>query len=188
MKILLVQTGQTTWQVDSRIESPAGAPLTEEGTRAAQRIAEELTNAGIRAVYASSGEAEQQTAAVLAKHLHVKVHTDEELCELDYGLWQGLTLDEIRHRQPKLYKQWTDDPTSTCPPGGETVQDVHHRLRERIKALAKKPKNTPAVLVLRPTSMGLLRCLLAGDELGQLWRHVDPSFTWAVSEIDPQAL
>ncbi len=188
MKILLVQTGRTTWEEDSRIEPPAGAPLTEAGLRAAETIAAELAGEGIKTVYASLGEAEQQTAKVLAKQLRVKVHVDDDMGELDFGLWQGLTTDEIKHRQPKLYKQWNDDPTSTCPPGGETVQDAQDRLKSRVKNIVKKPKNTPAALILRPVSVGLLRCLFVGANIAQLWQYVDRTFTWTGYEIDPDKL
>jgi len=188
MKIFLIQTGQTAWEADSRIESPAGSALTESGARSAETVAGELATAGIKAIYTCPSEAAQQTARVISRALHVKVHTDEAMGEPDYGLWQGLTIAEIKHRQPRLYKQWIDDPTTTCPPSGETIQDAQSRLKGRIANIARKPRNTPAALVLRPVAVGLLRCLFGGVALEQLWQHVDKSFTWAGFEIDVDRL
>lgn len=183
MKIFLIQTGQTTWEVDSRIESPEGAPLTESGMRTAENVAGELADAGIKAVHSGPAEATQQTARVIARALRVKVHTDEAMGELDFGLWQGLTVEEIKRRQPKLYKQWIDNPTTTCPPSGETVQDAQARLKGLVASIAKKPKNAPAALVLRPIAVALLRCLFGGAALEGLWQYVDPTFTWAAFEV-----
>ncbi len=188
MKLFIVQTGQTAWQADKRIASTAGSPLTEAGGATAQAIADELTGQGVKAIYACPGEAAQQTARTIAKKLRLKVQTDESIRELDFGLWQGLSIDEIKRRQPKLYKQWTDDPSTTCPPSGETIHDAQQRLIEHIKTIAKKPKLDPAAMVLSPVSLGLLRCLLAGAPLGLLWQYVDESFTWADFQIDPQQL
>lgn len=188
MNIILIQTGQTTWDVDARIESATGAPLTDVGIETAETIAPELTDQGLRCLYACPSESAQQTAQLIAKAIGVKLHADDAIAELDFGLWQGLTVEEIKRRQPKLYKQWTNDPSITCPPGGETVQDAQDRIRQRIKDLAKKPKNTPAGLVLRPVSTGLLRCLLAGASLSDLWQYVQPSFTWMSFDIDPDQL
>ncbi len=188
MNIILIQTGQTTWEVDARIESATGAPLTDAGIETAERITRELAEENLKCLYACPSEAAQQTAQLIAKGLGVKRHADDAIGELDFGLWQGLTVEEIKRRQPKLYKQWADDPSITCPPSGETVQDAQDRIRQRIKDLAKKPKNTPVGLILRPVSAGLLRCLMAGASLSDLWQYVQPSFTWVSFDIDPDQL
>ncbi len=188
MKIFLVQTGQTTWAADSRITSAAGAPLTDAGVETAHIIAAQLAEAGIKSIHACPGEGEQQTAQLLAKQLRIKAQMDAELADLDFGLWQGLTVEEIKRRQPKLYKQWADDPTIICPPSGETIGHAQLRLRQRLKTSAKKPKNMPAAVVLGPVATGLLRCLLAGADLEQLWQHVDASFTWTDFQVNPEQL
>ena len=182
--LYVMQTGQTTWEAQSRVESAAGAPLTEQGTRAVEDAAHQLRNETIGAIYASKGEAERQAAALAATILRLKVRTEQQLREIDYGLWQGLTTEEIKRRQPKHYRQWRLAPASVCPPGGETVAAAQQRLRAAVKQILKRQKNAPSLLVLRPVVAGLLRCLLYGKQINALWSHVDPTLTWERHEAD----
>ena len=187
-KLCLVQTGQTTWEMDGRIESPNGSPLTEVGLKVAQVIACELVTEEIGVIYASDAEAEQQTAKTLAKELGVKIITDPDLRDMDYGLWQGLTIDEIKRRQPKLYKQWREQPAGACPPGGERPEDARRRLAKAVKAIVKRQKRKYVAVVARPLVIGLLRCLLTQTDLSKLWQVVDPTFTWCSCDMDDTAL
>ncbi len=186
--LYVLQTGRTTWEDLGRIESAAGAPLSEAGATQVAETARELISRNITAVFAGDGEAEKQTAQAVADELSVKVHTQGEIREFDYGLWQGLTIDEVRRRQPKVYRQWMDTPDSVCPPGGETLDEALKRIRRAVKRIVKRQKDGAVLLVLRPVVLGLLRGYLAGDEPAALWQHVDPNFTWASYDTDEAAL
>lgn len=185
--LYVIQTGQTTWEQQQRMDSTAGAPLTAEGVQAVEFAARELANHGLSAIVASQGEAETQTADLLARALVLKVHADNDIREFDYGLWQGLTIEEVKRRQPKVYRQWTESPASVRPPGGETLEEALQRLRKALKTIVKRHRNGPVLLVLPPILLGLLRCMLAGQDAQGLWQHVDSSFTWASYEMDEGA-
>ena len=186
--LYVMQTGRTTWEDQARVESTAGASLTDQGAQKVQDIANELRNRKIGVVYASEGEAERQTATLAAKILGLKVRTDTNLRELDYGLWQGLTIEEIKRRQPKRHRQWMESPASVCPPGGETLSDAQQRLRHAVREILKRQKGVSFLLVLRPVMVGLLRCLLSGEEIDTLWSHVDPALTWEEHSADERNL
>ena len=188
--LFVVQTGQTIWEVQDRIESVPGAPLTEVGASSVERAADELAACGspICAVYACDGESERQTAALVAEALGMKIRTDPELREVDYGLWQGLTREELKRRQPKMYRQWAEAPSSVRPPGGEMLQEAQERLKAAIKSILKRHKEDAPVLVLRPVAVGLLRCLVTNDPVEQIWNHVDNEFTWGSYETDSLSL
>ena len=186
--LYVIRTGRTTWEDQSRVESAAGAPLTEAGVAEIEAAARELAGNGIKAVYASRGEAERQTAGLLARALGAKVHTQARLCEIDYGLWQGLTVAEVQPRQPQVYQQWDEAPATVRPPGGESLQEAQQRLREALKPILKRHKDEVALVVLRPITLELLRCLLENRRLEDLWGHDDVSFLWDRYETGPQAM
>jgi len=164
VNIYVIQTGRTEWEAAERIESANGSPLTPEGERTAGCVATELTAEGIRAVYAAEADAEQQTAKIIAKALRAKVHRSAGLRDLDFGLWQGLTHAEIRRRQPKLYRLWTESPGEVVPPGGEPTAEAADRLTGALKAIAKKQKGAPAAVVVRPMIAEILRRILNGGQ------------------------
>ncbi|MBC8374332.1 MAG: histidine phosphatase family protein [Planctomycetes bacterium] len=189
-KVFVMQTGQTIWEAQDRIESVPGAPLTEVGASDVERAAGELAARGvdIRAVYACDGESECETAELTARALGLKVRTEGELRELDYGLWQGLTWDELKRRQPKMFRQWSEAPASLRPPGGEMLAEAQTRLRAAIKGILKRHKDGAVLFVLRPVAVGLLRCFVTNDPVDQIWKHVDNEFTWGSYETDSLSL
>ncbi|MBS3821006.1 MAG: hypothetical protein GVY16_03935 [Planctomycetes bacterium] len=183
-----VRTGETTWEAESRIESLTGAPLSEAGKERSRRVGLELVPHEPTVVYASSGEAEQEAAKLIAKALGVKVRTDKRLSEIDYGLWQGLTVEEIKRRQPTLYKQWIESPGSVRPPGGETLDDAGHRIAEALRDIVCRERKESPVLVLRPVVLGLLRCRMEAADVDDLWQQVADDFAWASYDIEAVTL
>lgn len=186
--VYVLQTGRTVWEDQSRFESAAGSPLTEQGAGAVKSTAKELVRHKIKVIYASKGQSERQTADLVAEVLGVKVRTKNGLREIDYGMWQGLTVEEIKRRHPKVYKQWTESPVSVLPPGGESLDEVQKRLRQAMREVVRRHRGGPALLVLRPVALGLLRCVLDGAPVSGVRPNVDPDFTWDSYEMDTREI
>jgi broad specificity phosphatase PhoE len=183
-RMYVIQTGRTTWDEEARVESAPGAPLTASGRKDVQDAAKELASHTISIIYACGGQAEQQTAQLVADALGAKVRTHNDFRELDYGLWQGLTQDEIKRRQPKLFRQWSEDPASVRPPGGETLGEAQQRLCKAVKEVLKRHRNGGALVVLRPVALGLIKCLIRRDGVGSLRQNVHEACCWDVLEAD----
>jgi broad specificity phosphatase PhoE len=183
-----VRTGETTWEQESRTESLTGAPLSEAGQERSRRVGLELVPHEPTVIYASAGEAEQETARLLAKELGVKVKTEKRLCEIDFGLWQGLTTGEIKRRQPSLHKQWIESPGSARPPGGETLEEARQRIAAALHDIMKRERKDTPVLVLRPVVLGLLRCMMESADTQAIWQKIDGDFCWTHYDIDPTEL
>ena len=130
--LYVVQTGQTTWEAEQRIESATGAPLSETGLRAAEAIGQDLSGREIATIFACDAEAERQTAEIVAAALGAKLRREKGLRELDFGLWHGLTVEEVRRRHPSLWRQWEESPASVRPPGGETLDEACDRTGWRL--------------------------------------------------------
>ncbi len=188
-KIFLVQTGQTTLEAQSRLASSAGSPLSDQGTECVAKAAGELARTnGAGTIYIACNEGETQTADILAEALEVKIRNSEDLREIHYGLWQGLTTDEIKRRQPKVFRQWRDDPTSIRPPEGETLEQAQERLIKAIRRILKKHKSGSAMFVLSPIAAAILRCRCESGQLESLWKYVSPDCAWFSYELDAESL
>ncbi len=184
----LIRIGQSLWEQQDRVEPSTGTPLTEQGVAEIQSAAKQLTDKNIAAVYADAGEAEVKSAELLGQALDVKVRHDDNLRELDFGLWQGLTTDELHRRHPKVYRQWMESPSSVCPPGGEEIPEAARRLKAVLKSILKRHKDEAALIVLRPVAMGLLRCVLQGEGLDELWKNVESGGCWRSYQVDRTTL
>lgn len=159
-KFFLISTGRTVWEEQDRLESAVGSPLTPRGVTDVCHLAQQLEDCRISAIYCGDSLSEEQSAQLVARVLGVKFKFIHGLHELDYGLWQGLTLDEIQRRQPRVLRQWLDEPGSVAPPGGEFLADAADRLWQAVRTVARRHKSQSVLLVLRPIMLCLLRSRL----------------------------
>jgi hypothetical protein len=87
--------------------------------RRQEQNAGRLTRLGeldLQVLYTSPGEPARSTAAAIASELGIPVKEIEELRNLDHGLWQGLLVEDVRRKYPKVFKQWQESPETNCPP------------------------------------------------------------------------
>jgi broad specificity phosphatase PhoE len=162
LTILLIRSGQTEYDSQGRIQGTLDVPLSEEGRREVLAAATELAgqSASVAALYAGPCRSAQETADILAEQLKLKAKTIDSLQNLNQGLWQGLLFDEVKSKQPKVYRQWQEKPDTVCPPEGETLQEARERLRKALAKLTKKHKSGTIAVVLGQPLASVLRCLL----------------------------
>jgi len=169
LSILLVRTGSTEYDCQGRVQGTLDVPLSEDGRQQIEQVAEQIADCEIDALYAGPCSATQQSADILAKRLHLKVKTVEGLSNLDHGLWQGMLIDDVKTKQPKVYRQWQDHPETVCPPDGETLSVARIRLQQVLAKIAKKHKSGTVAMVVDQPLARLSRNVLRDDALGNLW-------------------
>lgn len=150
LSVILVRAGSTDLDCQGRITGSLDMPLSDAGEEEARRTADDLFGHDIDAIVSANCLAAQQTAQELARHGQIRVRVDENLTNLDHGLWHGKSLDELRETQPKLFRQWHDNPESICPPGGETIDQVRFRVAQSLKKIRKRYKGTVAIVAPEP--------------------------------------
>jgi len=172
LTILLIRTGATEYDRQGRIQGALDVPLSEDGRQQVENAANELldASASISALYAGPSLSSQQTVQILADKLDLKSKTLKNLRNLDQGLWQGMLVDEVRKKQPKVYRQWSEQPDTVCPPEGETLRSARERLQTVVDKLVKKHKTGCVAIVMPPPMANLLRGMLRDDEVTELWK------------------
>ncbi|GGC71567.1 bifunctional RNase H/acid phosphatase [Hoyosella rhizosphaerae] len=129
-RMLLLRHGQTALSVERRYSGRGDHPLTSEGQRQVETAAQRLSRqkGRISAVISSPLTRTRSTADAAAEALGLPVTPHDGLIETDFGAWEGLTFTEASARDPELFARWLTD-TSVEPPGGESFDTVHKRVR-----------------------------------------------------------
>ena len=178
MRLILIRHGETD---DSRARRYCGfrdPPLNSEGLRQAQRLATEGKDWRIDKVYSSDRRRARQTAQLLFAG-----HSLEETAawrEMNFGLFEGLTHEQLLDRYPALYRDWLDRPEEVPPPGGEGLGDLRRRVHEEVSRLLSRHASQTVAVV---THGGPMRILL-GEALppdSSLFWHIRPELgAWSV--------
>lgn len=107
--------------------------LNARGQEQATRLADQLKNLPIGALYSSPLERAVETAQPLAAALGLPVQLAPGLLEVNYGQWQGRTYSSLRRL--KLWKTVHETPAEVCFPDGETLVAVQQRAITQIESL-----------------------------------------------------
>ncbi len=170
INILLIRAGKTEYDCQNRIQGTLDLPLSEEGWQQVAGLAEELHQYEVEAIYSGPDQASQQTAELVSVGMQQKVKTNKNLHNLDLGLWQGMLVEDVKNKQPKVYKQWVEHPETVCPPEGESLVAAEERLQTALDKIEKKHKSGTVALVLAEPLASLLCHLVRHDDFGNLWQ------------------
>lgn len=187
LQIILIRPGCTDYDRQNRIQGNLSIPLNEEGRAYAVRLVEQLRGRQVQVVYCPAGEPAEETGRLIAEGLGVKLRVLDNLENINLGLWQGMLINDVRHKQPKVYRQWQEQPESVCPPQGEMLSEADDRLRTALVKLLKRHKAGVIAIVLPEPLLALLRRFLTRAELGDLWRPSQGRPCWEAIDVDPEA-
>jgi probable phosphoglycerate mutase len=183
LQIVLVRPGTTDYDEQGRIQGTLDIPLNELGRQQVERMIGELTPLGIDTVYCSESQPADETAELLAERLGARIKRLSNMQNLDHGLWQGMLVEEVRLKQPKVYRQWQEHPDCICPPEGEMLSAARVRVQAAVSKLLKKHRNGTVALVVPEPLGSLVRCCLGCGELGNLWKCRTDGEHWEAIEV-----
>lgn len=188
LQIVLIRPGSTDFDQQGRIQGTLDIPLNEQGAREVERIVQEIRTLGIEAVYCGPCQSACQTATAIAESLNVKLKKIDALRNIDHGLWQGLLIDDVKRKQPKVFRQWQEQPQTICPPEGEMLAEAQSRVEAALHKVLKKYKQGTIALVMPEPLASVVRSGLSNGEVGDLWKGSSVCGKWEVISLEPRDL
>ncbi len=185
LQLILLRPGTTDYDQQDRIEGTLDIPLTEPGRKDAEQAAEKLRAYLPAAIYYSPRRSSKETAGIIAAAFDLKPKVLKNLHNVKLGLWQGMLVEEVRHKQPKVYKQWQEHPESVSPPEGETISEAADRVREGLEKLARKHRTETVVLVSPEPLASVIRHVVEGTPVGDLWKAGNGCGHFEVLNVQP---
>ena len=149
-------------------------PLSRLGRRQAARLARWARGRGITGIWVSQYRRTHQTARPLARRLGIEPVADGRLNEIDIGLLDGLSDDEVRIRFPEAWRA-IEERSSDCRwPEGETGAEALERIAGFMREREGASGNALVV-----THDGIIRLFLCRVLDIPVWRRfgmkVDPA-------------
>jgi broad specificity phosphatase PhoE len=135
-RFILVRHGQTAWNKEQRFRGLKDVPLSEQGLKEAEMVADALAREKVDRIYASPLSRAVQTLTPLAARLHLSVLPLDNVIDMNFGEWEGLAVEEAKQKYPDLFKLWTDSPEQITFPGGESLAQVQARAMRGVSRLA----------------------------------------------------
>ena len=180
VQFVLIRPGTSEYDEQGRIQGNLDIPLTEQGKREVQQSIGELKPLGLSVVYSSSCKASWQTASAIAAGLGIKARQLETLQNLNHGLWQGMQVEEVKRKQPKVFRQWQEHPELVCPPEGELFADCRDRVEAALVKLQKKHREGIIGIVAAEPLASMIHCIVAHCDTADDWKANPQGAAWEV--------
>lgn len=170
-KVHLIRHGETVDSDSRRYKGHIDVPLSENGIEQVKRAALYLReNTEFNAIYCSNLSRALNTAEIIAGPFGLKPVIHNGLKERGFGVWEGMSFDEIKEKWPDAFASWAENPVKFSPMGGESTLDVRARAMKAFNELVSKHSGDSIAIVAHGGINRVILCELLGIPLENIFR------------------
>lgn len=159
-------------------------PISQKGRQDAERLcAYFCAKAPIAAIYVSGYQRTRQTIEYVAEHLRLDPIVDERLNEIDNGLIEGLSDQEIQEKYPDVWKAYRERSADFRFPEGESGAEAQQRITAFLEEKRRRHGEEDILLVSHDGWIRLLMCTILGLPVHHRW-YFQTDFC-GLTEISP---
>ncbi|MDD3428523.1 MAG: histidine phosphatase family protein [Oscillospiraceae bacterium] len=160
MDLILTRHGETDWNAQKRVQGSRDIPLNQTGVKQAFALAQNLS-AGKRPqkVYTSKQLRAKETGQIVARELHIPCEEAAGIEEMNLGLWEGLSWQQIEQQYPADLQRWINNRRYQPTPQGESYQDTLERVLPALQKIVSGKEESVLVVTHSAIIMALMAYL-----------------------------
>lgn len=169
MYLYVTRHGETEWNKANRLQGWKDSKLTKRGIKDAESLGLYFKKNRIKIdyIYSSSLKRAETTSNIINKYIDAKIILDERLKEINYGMWNGMDINDLFKYYKNDYYTFINDPLNyKRQPFGENYYDVIKRIREVILELLEINKDI--LVVTHGITLKLIMAILLDYNLNNL--------------------
>ena len=175
MELYVIRHGQTSWNVERRLQGQTDTLLDEEGIRLAR-----LTGYAMRFIHfdrciSSPLKRALDTAGYVIGSRKIPLETDSRLKEISFGVWEGLSARNRQFPSPGAgFADFFGDPAHyEAPENGEDFYQLSERMKDFLNSLDGK-RNETVLVSTHGTAMRALLGIVGCHEIKDFWYRKVP--------------
>ena len=168
-RLLFVRHGQSLGNLTGRFLGITDLDLSPLGAVQARRTADYLKDEKIDVIYASDLIRACHTAQPLSEIKGLPIIKDKRLEEINAGLWENRTFDDLEKEFPESYEGvWLHDIGNSKADGGESVAHLTDRIYEAVHDIAMKNDGKTVAIFSHATPIRAFFCRIYGYSLSEM--------------------
>lgn len=186
--LYLIRHGETEGSEEKRYKGMIDVPLSERGIRqmeeASKYIVELTQNRSnphippllkggegklLDAVYCSDLSRAVKSAEIIAEPFKLSPVKINKLRERDFGVWEGMSFDEIKEKYPEDFTSWLKNPLRFSPTGGENTLEVKERCMNAIDRVVDTHNGENIAVVAHGGVIRIILCQFLGIPLENIF-------------------
>ncbi len=176
--LYLIRHGETEGSEVKRYKGNIDVPLSEKGIKQADQVAKYLNRSykshkscnGLEAVYSSPLIRALKSAEIIAKPHGLEPIVIPDLRERSFGIWEGMSFNEIKDKYPEEFEAWTGNPLKYSPIGGESTVEVRDRVVNALDNLLSNHNKEDIAIVAHGGVNRIILCHVMGIPLENIFR------------------
>lgn len=169
-KIILIRHGETDFNLSKQYCGRSDAPLNQKGRKQIEETAKALKSYSIEKIYSSNLSRALETAIIIAAGSNTPIEELKDLAEIDFGAFEGLTYEQIMEKYPDVYRAWIDNPETTHPPQGESLDELAKRAQRAIDYILADDTKGMIAAVTHQGVIKVILCKILGYGLDKFWQ------------------
>lgn len=158
--------------------------LTAEGLEMAHAFADYCRDKPWAGIYSSGLRRAITTAQPLGEALKLELNVRDELKEIAYGKWEGLSKEIVERQYHDDYISWLADPAWHPPTEGEAAVVIARRGLSVVEEIKSRFRDGNILIVSHKATIRIILCSLLGIDVGRFrYRLVCPVGSVSVVEF-----
>ncbi|MCK5504156.1 MAG: alpha-ribazole phosphatase [Thermodesulfovibrionia bacterium] len=175
-RVNLIRHGETEGAETKRYKGHIDVPLSENGIKQITKLSNYLVQNGskslngLNAVYCSDLSRAVKSAEIIAGPYGLKPVIIKALRERNFGVWEGMSFDEIKEKYPDTFNAWTENPLKFSPIEGESTIEVKDRALKAFNEITERHNSGNIAVVAHGGINRVILCELLGIPLENIFR------------------
>jgi len=146
-RLYFIRHGETEWNKKNIVQGIQDIDLNEIGIQQAKKIALRLKENKIDAIYTSDLKRAINTANEIVKyHQSSFFEINPLLREIQFGEWEGLSLEELNATYYEQYSKWRTNPIEATFPGEGNLHNVKKRVSKFLEVILESQYNNIVIV------------------------------------------
>ncbi len=166
-KLILIRHGETDYTLQRRYCGHEDISLNARGIEQANYLRYKLKNIKVDRVYSSDLKRTFQTAKIIFQNKII--YKRKKLREIDFGVFSGLTLEDVNRLYPDVYKAWLDNPANVKIPEGESLPGFVRRVEKSFNKIFNQNMKKTVALVSHGGTIRVILLKMLRQDLDKFW-------------------
>lgn len=170
MNIILVRHVETEANEKKFFSGWTDYPITKKGRTQRIKLGKSIKiyKDSVKRIYSSPMPRTKYTAIHISRILDLKIDFVEELKEINFGMFEGMTSLQIEDEHSEKWKMWNDDFVNYRVPQGESMSDLKDRVIPFIHDIIARDED--CIIVSHGAVIQTIVTYLLEFDLKDMWR------------------
>ncbi len=184
--LYLIRHGETEGAEIRRYKGTLDVPLSEKGMKQVERVSEHIlklmstiqkeedalpvSERNLAAVYSSDLSRALKSAEIIARPHSLRPIAVPSLRERNFGLWEGMSFEEIKEKYHEEFKAWAGNPLEFSPVNGESTLEVKDRVMNAFEKIIQAHPGERIAIVAHGGVNRIILCHILGIPIENIFR------------------